>query len=99
MNQRMKAVLSEGKVFASLLEAKQFVGALPMRLNKILDAIGDLYLIGGPVLGEFTGFKSGHGLNNKLLRAVLADQAATEIVSFGEPQAAPISFAPVAALA
>ena len=44
LNQRMKAVLSEGKVFASLLEAKQFVGALPLRLNKILDAIGNAEL-------------------------------------------------------
>jgi UDP-3-O-[3-hydroxymyristoyl] N-acetylglucosamine deacetylase len=51
------------------------------------------------VLGEFTGFKSGHGLNNKLLRAILADKTATEVVSFGESQTAPIAFAPVAALA
>jgi UDP-3-O-[3-hydroxymyristoyl] N-acetylglucosamine deacetylase len=65
--------------------------------HKILDAIGDLYLIGGPVLGEFTGFKSGHGLNNKLLRAVLADAEATEVVSFGEAQSAPITFAPLLA--
>lgn len=66
--------------------------------HKILDAIGDLYLIGGPVLGEFTGYKSGHGLNNKLLRALLADASATEIVSFNEPQQAPISFSAAAAM-
>ncbi len=66
--------------------------------HKILDAIGDLYLIGGPVLGEFTGFKSGHGLNNKLLRAVLADAEATEIVTFAEAaHPAPIAFTPIAA--
>ncbi len=67
--------------------------------HKILDAIGDLYLIGGPVLGEFTGFKSGHGLNNKLLRAVLADAEATEVVSFAETEPAPIVFSTAAAFA
>ena len=67
--------------------------------HKILDAIGDLYLIGGPVLGEFSGFKSGHGLNNKLLRALLADAAATEVVSFTATQPAPISFAAALAVA
>ena len=41
--------------------------------HKILDAIGDLYLIGKPLLASYTAFKSGHALNNKLLRAVLAD--------------------------
>ncbi len=67
--------------------------------HKILDAIGDLYLIGGPVLGEFTGFKSGHGLNNKLLRAVLADAEATEVLSFAETEPAPIVFSTAAAFA
>ncbi len=67
--------------------------------HKILDAIGDLYLIGSPILGEFTGFKSGHGLNNKLLRALLADAAATEVVDFTETEPAPIVFAGAVALA
>jgi len=67
--------------------------------HKILDAIGDLYLIGGPVLGEFTGYKSGHGLNNKLLRALLADKEATELVSFAETKEAPISFSAAVAMA
>ena len=67
--------------------------------HKILDAIGDLYLIGGPVLGEFTGFKSGHGLNNKLLRALLADAEATEVVSFAVTEPAPIVFSTAAAFA
>src|SRR6185295_6017279 len=44
LNQRMKSVLSEGKIFSSLLDAKQFVGALPSRLNKILDAVGNAEL-------------------------------------------------------
>lgn len=67
--------------------------------HKILDAIGDLYLIGGPVLGEFTGYKSGHGLNNKLLRAVLSDANATEVVTFTDAEPAPIAFSAAAAFA
>ena len=51
--------------------------------HKILDAVGDLYLAGGPILGAYTGFKSGHALNNKLVRALLADSTAWEKVSFG----------------
>jgi UDP-3-O-[3-hydroxymyristoyl] N-acetylglucosamine deacetylase len=56
--------------------------------HKILDAIGDLYLAGHPLLAAFTAHKSGHALNNKLLRALLADQSAWEFVSF-EADAAP----------
>jgi UDP-3-O-[3-hydroxymyristoyl] N-acetylglucosamine deacetylase len=50
--------------------------------HKLLDAVGDLYLIGRPLLGAFSAHKSGHGLNNKLVRAMLADRNAFEIVSF-----------------
>ncbi len=60
--------------------------------HKILDAIGDLYLLGHSLIGEFTGFKSGHGLNNRLLRTMLADTAAWEEVTFKEESAAPISY-------
>ena len=60
--------------------------------HKILDAIGDLYLLGHSLIGEFTGHKSGHGLNNKLLRALLADTEAWEMVTFDEEADAPISF-------
>lgn len=60
--------------------------------HKILDAIGDLYLLGHSLIGEFTGFKSGHGLNNKLLRALLNDKDAWEMVTFDDEQNAPISF-------
>ncbi|AXI84496.1 UDP-3-O-acyl-N-acetylglucosamine deacetylase [Xylella taiwanensis] len=56
--------------------------------HKILDAIGDLYLIGGPILGAYEAFKSGHALNNKLVRAVLADQTAWEWISFPSSVAA-----------
>jgi len=51
--------------------------------HKILDAVGDLYLI-GPVIGAFTGFKSGHALNNQLLRELLADESAYEVVTFDD---------------
>jgi UDP-3-O-[3-hydroxymyristoyl] N-acetylglucosamine deacetylase len=50
--------------------------------HKILDAIGDLYIAGHPLLGAFSAYKSGHALNNQLLRAVLADSTAWELVSF-----------------
>lgn len=53
--------------------------------HKILDAIGDLYLAGGPVLGAYEGYKSGHALNNKLVRALLADEGAWEWASFDAP--------------
>ena len=67
--------------------------------HKILDAIGDLYLLGYSLIGEFSGFKSGHGLNNRLLRALLADTEAWEAVVFERPEDAPISYvrAPVLA--
>jgi UDP-3-O-[3-hydroxymyristoyl] N-acetylglucosamine deacetylase len=60
--------------------------------HKILDAIGDLYLLGHSLIGEFSGHKSGHGLNNALLRALLQDQAAWEEVEFERPEQAPISY-------
>jgi len=50
--------------------------------HKLLDAVGDLYLLGRPLLGAFSAHKSGHGLNNKLVRALLADRTAFEIVTF-----------------
>lgn len=56
--------------------------------HKILDAVGDLYLAGGPVLGAYEGYKSGHALNNKLVRALLADASAWEWASFDSPAVA-----------
>lgn len=53
--------------------------------HKILDAIGDLYLAGGQVLGAYEGFKSGHALNNKLVRALMADATAWEWVTYESP--------------
>ncbi|MGH8120619.1 MAG: UDP-3-O-acyl-N-acetylglucosamine deacetylase [Gammaproteobacteria bacterium] len=60
--------------------------------HKILDAIGDLYLLGHSLIGSFTGYKSGHELNNRLLKKLLADKQAWEIVSFQDEVDLPISF-------
>jgi UDP-3-O-[3-hydroxymyristoyl] N-acetylglucosamine deacetylase len=57
--------------------------------HKVLDCVGDLYLLGHPVVGEFFGHKSGHALNNQLLRALLADQQAYDTVTFEQPEQAP----------
>ncbi len=61
--------------------------------HKILDAIGDLYLLGRSLIGAFYGYKSGHQLNNQLLRTLLADRTAWEEVTFDDPADAPISYA------
>ena len=60
--------------------------------HKILDAIGDLYLLGHSLIGSFTGYKSGHELNNRLLKKLLANKRAWEIVSFEDEIDLPISF-------
>lgn len=57
--------------------------------HKVLDAIGDLYLAGHPLLAAFSAHKSGHAMNNKLLRALLADASAWELVSFEDLARAP----------
>ena len=57
--------------------------------HKVLDAIGDLYLLGYPLIGAFSGYKSGHALNNSLLRALLADEQAWEFVTFDTEDEAP----------
>ena len=61
--------------------------------HKILDAIGDLYLLGRPFLAAFSAHKSGHALNNRLLRAVMADPSATEVVTFERAEDAPAGVA------
>lgn len=60
--------------------------------HKILDAIGDLYLLGNSPIGAFKGVKSGHALNNMLLRALIADEEAWELVTFEDATIAPISY-------
>jgi UDP-3-O-[3-hydroxymyristoyl] N-acetylglucosamine deacetylase len=67
--------------------------------HKILDAIGDLYLLGHSLVGEFSGHKSGHDLNNRLLRALLADRDAWEEVVFESAEDAPITYLPAATVA
>ncbi len=62
-------------------------------IHKILDAIGDIYLLGHGLVGEFSAHKSGHGLNNKLLRTLLDDRSAWEEVTFDDERKAPISYA------
>lgn len=76
-------VLNEG----GLRYADEFVK------HKVLDAIGDLYLLGHPIIGEFTAHKSGHGLNNKLLRALVADAGAWEWAEFPDQRRAPAGVA------
>jgi UDP-3-O-[3-hydroxymyristoyl] N-acetylglucosamine deacetylase len=66
--------------------------------HKILDAIGDLYLLGHSLIGEFSGHKSGHALNNKLLRSLLADTSTWEEVVFERHGDAPISYIEAPAL-
>lgn len=60
--------------------------------HKILDAIGDLYLLGHSLIGAFTGHKSGHALNNRLLRTLIAEEDAWEEVTFDDSEKAPISY-------
>ena len=60
--------------------------------HKMLDAIGDLYLLGHNLIGQFSGFKSGHSLNNELLRKILASEDAWEVVTFEDSSIAPISY-------
>ena len=64
--------------------------------HKILDAIGDLYVIGHPLIASYIAHKSGHGMNNQLLRALLADQEAYEFVTFDKVEEAPVAFLPQA---
>ncbi|WP_341936375.1 UDP-3-O-acyl-N-acetylglucosamine deacetylase [Marinimicrobium sp. C2-29] len=60
--------------------------------HKVLDAIGDLYLLGNSLIGEFKAHKSGHALNNKSLRQLIAQRDAWEVVTFEDETAAPISY-------
>jgi UDP-3-O-[3-hydroxymyristoyl] N-acetylglucosamine deacetylase len=65
--------------------------------HKILDAIGDLYLLGHSLIGQFSGFKSGHALNHKLLHNLMATKSAWEEVTFESLADAPISYVAAAA--
>lgn len=61
--------------------------------HKVLDAIGDLYLLGHPLIGAFSGHKSGHALNNRLLRRLLEDKPSWEFASFERDEDAPVFLA------
>ncbi|MCW8872903.1 MAG: UDP-3-O-acyl-N-acetylglucosamine deacetylase [Xanthomonadales bacterium] len=61
--------------------------------HKVLDAIGDLYLLGHGLIGAFSGYKSGHELNNLLLRELLAQPSAWEEVTFDDTETMPVSYA------
>src|SRR4029077_19626572 len=82
-------VLDEYRVLNAegLLFADEFIR------HKLLDAIGDLYLLGRPLLGAFSAHKSGHSLNNRLPRALLADGGAAETVTFARAEARPAGVA------
>lgn len=60
--------------------------------HKVLDAVGDLYMSGHSILGELRAYKSGHALNNQLLRAVLVDQEAWEWTTIEDEQESPVAF-------
>lgn len=64
--------------------------------HKLLDAIGDLYCVGHPLLAAYSAFRSGHALNNQLLRALLAQEDAFELVTFEDARLAPAGFAQLA---
>ncbi|MEI6353526.1 MAG: UDP-3-O-acyl-N-acetylglucosamine deacetylase [Methylococcus sp.] len=64
--------------------------------HKILDAIGDLYLLGHSLIGSFTGYKSGHGLNNQLLRELVSQADAWEAVTFENEEVLPICYSQLA---
>src|SRR4051812_14804465 len=86
-------VLAEYRV----LNAEGLPFAADFIRHKLLDAIGDLYLLGKPLLAAFSAHKSGHGLNNRLLRAALADGDAMEVVVFESPEQTPAGVARLAA--
>jgi UDP-3-O-[3-hydroxymyristoyl] N-acetylglucosamine deacetylase len=64
--------------------------------HKILDAMGDLYLIGKPLLAAYSAFRSGHAMNNKLLRELLSRPEAYEVVTFEDARKAPPGLAQLA---
>ena len=79
-----------GRRRALVLERDEFVK------HKILDAIGDLFVAGHPLLASYTAYRSGHAMNNQLLRALMADPSAFEIVTFEDESRAPAGFAELA---
>jgi UDP-3-O-[3-hydroxymyristoyl] N-acetylglucosamine deacetylase len=62
--------------------------------HKILDAIGDLSALGRPLVASYVAHKSGHAINNRLLRALVADATAYDLVTFEDEEQAPVAFQP-----
>jgi len=98
-NERTPASLaSSSKQLAIVLDEYRVLNSEGLRYDnefvkhKVLDAIGDLYLLGHPLIGQYTAFKSGHGLNNALARALQARPEASEIVVFGQKADVPTAF-------
>jgi len=60
--------------------------------HKILDAVGDLYVMGHSLIGSFTGYKAGHSLNNRLVRELISRESAFEEVVFEDLETSPISY-------
>jgi UDP-3-O-acyl-N-acetylglucosamine deacetylase len=63
-----------------------------MTKHKVLDAIGDLYLLGHNLVGSFEGYKSGHTVNNALLRELIARPETWEVVTYDDPENSPITY-------
>jgi len=89
---------------AIVIDEARVLNAEGLRFNdefvrhKILDALGDLYLIGYPILGRFSAYKSGHALNNLLVREILSDPNNFEIVTFDDNVTCPIEYLPLSGL-
>ena len=89
---------------AIVIDEARVLNAEGLRFNdefvrhKILDALGDLYLIGYPILGRFSAYKSGHALNNLLVREILSDPKNFEIVTFDDNVTCPIEYLPLSGL-
>lgn len=60
--------------------------------HKVLDAVGDLYVLGHPIIGEFVGYKAGHMMNNMLIRELVKDPSAYEFVVYEEAETSPVTF-------
>ncbi|MBU5617610.1 UDP-3-O-acyl-N-acetylglucosamine deacetylase [Psychrobacter sp. TAE2020] len=83
---------------AKILNAEGLRYADEFVRHKILDALGDLYLIGYPIIGRFNAYKSGHALNNLLVREILSDKSSFEIVTFDDNVSCPIEYLPLSTL-
>ena len=104
----LESLILRHRLEAAGYPVKQFhyhsVGESPdlvhQRLGEAVDELAEahsVYLLGHSLIGEFSGFKSGHGLNNRLLRALTLDLSAWEEVTFSDRSLAPINYVPAAA--